>query len=50
MTKWCNELEKYFTRIDEHILDREEQFRMRDGSEQYLKKSHRIILMKLLEK
>ena len=32
LTKWCHELEKYFEKINELVVEREEQFRMRDGS------------------
>lgn len=36
--------------MDKIIINREEQFRMMDGSQSYLKKTHRILLGKLLER
>ena len=49
VTKWCDQLWKNFEKED-FILNKEEQFRMRDGSQSYLNKTNLIILSKILQK
>ena len=48
ITKWCEQLKQYFDN-DDQVLNRSTQFRMRDRSESFLNKTHRVIIKNLLD-
>lgn len=49
ITKWCEELMDNFD-TTHNILNKENQFRMKDGSEKILKRKHLLILTEILKR
>lgn len=49
ITKWCIELMTNFE-VFYHIINKESQFRMKDGEEKILKRKHLLLLAELIKR
>lgn len=50
LNKWCDHLKKKFEKAEEIIENRDEPFRMQDGGQGYLSKTHRTLLSRLIKR